>query len=162
MSAEPSWLEIARRYVGVREVPGPGNNPVISSWLAKLRAWWTDDATPWCGVFMAHVMQEAGLPYPKEWYRARAWESWGTPLTAPALGCVVAFTRQGGGHVGLVVGQGADGSLLVLGGNQGDAVNVRSFPRDRVTAYRWPAGLPLVPGPLPTTLRAVPKTTGEA
>ncbi len=55
-------------------------------------------------------------------------------------GCVVVFERAGGGHVGLVVGETAGGRLLVLGGNQGDAVSVAAFQRERVVAYRWPPG----------------------
>ena len=45
--------------------------------------------------------------------------SWGEKLDRPVLGCVVVFTRDGGGHVGFVVGKSTSGNLLVLGGNQG-------------------------------------------
>lgn len=48
------------------------------------------------------------------------------------------FTRTGGGHVGIVVGETQTGSLLVLGGNQGDSVKISAFERNRVAAYRWP------------------------
>ena len=52
------------------------------------------------------------------------------------------FSREGGGHVGFVVGRDATGNIMVLGGNQSDAVNVRAFPASRVTGYRWPTGVP--------------------
>jgi len=42
----------------------------------------------------------------------------------------------------------------VLGGNQDDAVNVKSFKRHRATAYRWPAGEPLPVGELPVMAAA--------
>jgi len=147
----PAWMAVARKYLGTREVKGPKHSPVIVGWLVKLGAWWRDDETPWCGVFTGAVMKEAGHDIPKAYFRARAWEDWGKPLAAPVVGCIVVFTRQGGGHVGFVVGQDKAGNLLVLGGNQGDEVNIRAFPRARVTAYRWPAGVaaPVAPGPLP-------------
>lgn len=59
------------------------------------------------------------------------------------------FSRDGGGHVGFVVGMTAAGNLLVLGGNQDDAVNVKAFPLSRVTGYRWLQGEPMPVGDLP-------------
>jgi len=43
------------------------------------------------------------------------------------------------GHVGFVAGADRNGNLLVLGGNQGDAVSINRFSRGRVLGYRWPA-----------------------
>ena len=68
---------------------------------------------------------------------ARSYEKAGTKLDKPAYGCLVTFTRNGGGHVGFVVGKDSRGNLMVLGGNQGDAVNIKPFAVSRVTAYRW-------------------------
>ena len=114
---EPAWLTEARRHLGVAEVPGPKHSPVIQSWLHKLRAWWNDDEPPWCGVFVAACMDTVGIPLPKYWMRAKAWAEWGSRLSAPIPGCVVVFERQGGGHVGFVVGRTANGHLMVLGGD---------------------------------------------
>lgn len=30
---------------------------------------------------------------------------------------------------------------MVLGGNQSDAINIRSFSKERVTGYRWPVNV---------------------
>ena len=43
------------------------------------------------------------------------------------------------GHVGFVVGRDQHGNLMVIGGNQGDAVTVKPFSTDRVLSYHWPA-----------------------
>ena len=137
---EPRWLIEARRHLGVAEIPGPRHSPVIQSWLHKLRAWWVDDETPWCGVFVAACMDTIGFKLPKFWMRAKAWAEWGTRLTAPAPGCIVVFERPGGGHVGFVVGRTAQGQLLVLGGNQGNRVSIMAFDPVRVLAYVWPPG----------------------
>lgn len=143
------WLIEARRHIGVKEVPGKANSPTIQKWLLGLKAWWADDATPWCGVFAGHCIKSAGLPLPKHWYRAKDWLNWGVPLTKPTEGCIVVFERQGGGHVGFVVGKDSAGNLMVLGGNQGDAVNIRPFAMSRVSGYRWPDSLPPRIGSLP-------------
>ncbi len=135
---EPKWLQEARSDIGVRELPAAADSPIIRRWLLELRAWWTDDATPWCGVAVAHWMLRASIVPPKKWYRALAWADWGTRLGRPALGAVVVYRRAGGGHVGIVVGVDAAGNILTLGGNQGDEVNIRAFPRNRVVGYRWP------------------------
>lgn len=137
---EPAWLTIARKYIGVAETPGPATTPVIAGWLAKLRAWWTGDDVPWCGVFCAAVMQEAGIDPPRAFYRALAWAEWGVDLPAPALGCVVVYRRSGGGHVNFCAGVDGAGRIMGIGGNQGDRVSLAPFDRTRVVAYRWPSG----------------------
>lgn len=143
MIIEPAWLTEARRHLGLAEVPGPEHSPVIKSWLHKLRAWWIDDETPWCGVFVAACIDYAGISLPKNWMRAKAWAEWGSRLSVPVLGCIVVFERQGGGHVGFVVAQTANGNLMVLGGNQGNRVIIAPFARARAIAYVWPSGVPL-------------------
>lgn len=139
---ELPWIASARQYIGVREVPGPKNSAVIAGWLSKMKAWWSDDATPWCGTFAATCVTEAGLTPPKDWYRAMAWLTLPVSLSRPAYGCIVVFTRQGGGHVGFVVGVDKAGNLMVLGGNQGDAVNIKPFAVSRAAGYRWPSAYP--------------------
>ena len=135
---EPVWLVVARKALGVAEVPGAKTSAVILQWLQRLRAWWADDETPWCGVFVAQCMDVTGFTVPGNWMRARAWLDWGIRLIRPAVGCVVVFERRGGGHVGFVVGQDAKGRLLVLGGNQGDRVSIVPFEQSRVLGFRWP------------------------
>lgn len=132
------WMKNARKYLGLREIPGPRHNQTIQGWLTRLRAWWTDDETPWCGVFVAAVMAESGLAYPKHYYRALAWIDAGRKIDRPSVGCIVIFTRKGGGHVGFVVGEDVWGRLMVLGGNQGNAVTVAPFSKGRVAGYVWP------------------------
>ena len=135
---EPCWLIEARRHLGVREMPGASDSPVIQRWLRTMRAWWSDDATPWCGVFVGYCLRECQCEPPQAWYRARAYLDWGHVQPVPAVGSVVVFERTGGGHVGFVVGRTYSGNLAVLGGNQKDSVCISSFDRSRVIGYRWP------------------------
>lgn len=136
--SELKHVAVARKYIGLTEIKASNRHPTIDAWAKTLSGKWLL-GQPWCGTFCAQVFKEVGLGHkiPKEFYRAKEWESAGTKLTRPAYGCVVTFTRDGGGHVGIVVGKTKTGMLKVLGGNQSDAVNIADFDPKRVTAYRW-------------------------
>ena len=165
------WMTEAHRLIGTRELPGAANNPVIMAWGNKLGARvlgiaYGADSVPWCGLFTAWCVHQAGIAPPRIAIRAMAWATWGQPLslmaTRPPLGAVAVFKRKGGGHVGFVDSVNADGSLNILGGNQGDAVNIRRFTRDRLVALRWPPGVPIPTQPAPWAAKAAANTTGEA
>lgn len=147
--SEPSWLKIGRSYEGLKEIPGPRHNQTIIRWLGKLNAWWRNEETPWCGVFVAHCMQESWLPFPKFYMRAKAWSDYGSLLRRDRLapGAILVFDRAGGGHVGFYVGEDA-GHYFVLGGNQGNAVNVMKLGKSRLVASRWPKGEPVIGKPV--------------
>jgi hypothetical protein len=51
---------------------------------------------------------------------------------------------------------------MVLGGNQGDEVNIKPFDTARVTGYRWPAGFALNGSPLATVESDGKVSTNEA
>ena len=157
----PRWLRIAETYTGMAEIRGPKHNSTILGWLDKLGAWWRDDETPWCGVFVAHCVQDVGLPYPKYYMRAKAWVDYGSLLRPDRLapGAILVFDRAGGGHVGFYVGED-DGHYFVLGGNQGNAVNVMKLGKGRLLASRWPKGEPVTGKPV--YLRGGKVSTNEA
>jgi uncharacterized protein (TIGR02594 family) len=169
MPIDPQWLAYARRQIGIRETPGPANEPRIMAMAKRAVGWlgaaYSGDSVPWCGLFVADCMDAAWFKPPRSFVgvRAKAWANWGVDVahTKP-LGCIVVFSRDGGGHVGFLTGIYPDGRLRILGGNQADAVNERAFPVARVVAYRWPAGV-AVPdrAPLITAWGAIP-STGEA
>lgn len=150
--SEQAWIAIARTYLGLAETPGRETTPTIRRWLIELGAWWSDDETPWCGVFVAHCLQEAGIgPLPKAYYRALAWRDWGLPQRSPVLGSIIVYnggpSRPGAGHVGFAVGIDRLGRYLTLGGNQGNRVSIVPFEAGRAVAYRYPG--PAIP-PLAT------------
>jgi uncharacterized protein (TIGR02594 family) len=160
---DPIWVAEGRKYVGMAEIPGPKHNLTILNWLKELKAWWQDDETPWCGVFVAHCMKTAGIDVPKYYMRAKDWATWGVDAKKPTLGCVVVFERQGGGHVGFVVGQDEKGRLMVLGGNQGNKVSIAPFDPARAVAFRVPAGTFVTPSFMPTlAANGVASSTNEA
>jgi uncharacterized protein (TIGR02594 family) len=149
-----SWIELASQFIGLHEIKGKEHNPeILQMWKDIKRGGIKDDETAWCAAFVGAILERSGIKSSR-FEGASSYSTWGDKLAEPADGCVVVFTREGGGHVGFVVGQDSDGNLLVLGGNQSDAVNVKAFPRTRVTAYRWPSGFPKPIGPLPVRAAA--------
>lgn len=137
---ELAWIAEARKHIGLREIKGPKHNLTIVGWLKALKAWWTDDETPWCGTFIAHCLQTAGVKYPKNWFRALAYAdtAYGAKLKKPAYGCVAVKTRQGGGHVCFVVGRDLrTGKLVCLGGNQSDMVCFALYAESDFEAFMW-------------------------
>lgn len=139
MSSEPKWLQLARGQIGLREVKGGQHAPeIVQFWKDIKRSGIKDDETPWCAAFVGAMLERAGIRSSR-FESAKSYLQWGVLVAEPCLGCIVVFTRDGGGHVGFVVGIDKAGNLLVLGGNQGDAVSIKAFPRDRVSGYRMPS-----------------------
>ncbi len=138
------WVEVARQHVGKREIPGQKTAPFISRWLTNLGAWWSDDETPWCGAFVAGCLTDTGYPKPKNWFRALAYLDYGVACPTATYGCIAVFDggkkRPGAGHVGFAVGVDEQGRVMVLGGNQANAVTVAPFERSRLRGLRWPPG----------------------
>lgn len=132
------WMIEAKKYVGLQEdTSKTAHNPIILRWLKSLNAWWAEDETPWCGVFVAHCLSAAGIAYPKDWYRALAYLNYGSKLSKPAYGCVAVKTRKGGGHVCFVVGKTASGKLVCLGGNQNNMVSYAVYDMKDFEQFRW-------------------------
>lgn len=158
---ELNWINTARKFLGLREIKGSRHNPAIIKMLDALgkygneaKAWWRDDETPWCGVFVGYILGESGRYVVKEWYRAKEWVSPDmTKLDAPAYGSIAVLSRTGGGHVGFVVGKDANGNIMLLGGNQGDMVKISPFAASRIDGYYWPSrwidGAPMKSIPYP-------------
>ena len=132
------WVVEALRDLGVRETKGSHHTAeVLQMWKDAKLSGIKNDEIPWCAGAMCAWLERAGIRSPRA-DSARSFATWGKGLDQPEYGCIVVFTRDGGGHVGIVVGQDSKGNLLILGGNQGDMVKVAAFKRDRVSAYRYP------------------------
>jgi uncharacterized protein (TIGR02594 family) len=158
-AGEPAWLLLARAQMGTKEVPGTQHNSRIVDWFSKVGAgWFTDDETPWCGAFVGAMLKLSGVEIVDKGLavRAKEWAAWGKP-TQPRVGAIAVFGREGGGHVGFVVGESAT-NLYVLGGNQSNAVNIMPLAKSRLIAMRWPAALPLSDAKLPAMTGGVVST----
>lgn len=138
MANKPTWLTKAESYVGLKEVSGPKNNSTVVDFWKKIHLnSISNDEIPWCAAFVGAVLEDSGFTSTRSGL-AKSYLNWGVPLTKPVLGCVVVFTRKGGGHVGFVEGVDKNGNIYVIGGNQSDSVCVKLFKTDNVVGYRWP------------------------
>jgi uncharacterized protein (TIGR02594 family) len=140
-TTDAPWLAVAMQEMamGVDEIPGPEDNPRIVAYHQTTTLAADDDETPWCSSFVNFCVQRAGVQGTKS-AMARSWRSWGQELTAPRRGCIVVLSRGGNsqqGHVGFYHEDAGD-RILILGGNQGNRVNISSFLKARVLSYRWP------------------------
>jgi len=166
---EPVWLTAARAKLGTREITGSKHSATIMAWIKNLGPkvlgiTVKDDETPWCGTFVAQCMDEVRLTPPPIAVRASSWGTWGRRLLGPRMGCILVFTRQGGGHVGFYVGE-TKTHYAVLGGNQGNAVTVTMIAKDRLSpgGMRWPYGPTLPPAkPVFVDAKGVPVSVNEA
>ena len=146
----PAWLDQAWREVGVREIDGPESNPRILSFYRDVgQAQIASEDVAWCAAFVGACLERAGLRGTRS-LLARSYLDWGTPLTEPRQGAIAVLSRgadPGQGHVGFIVGEQQD-NVLLLGGNQDNAVTVEPYARSRLIGLRWPEGqaMPSDPG----------------
>jgi uncharacterized protein (TIGR02594 family) len=136
----PRHLLKAVELYGVTEIVGSKNNPVILGWAKEvdLEKVYDADSIPWCGLFIATIMKRADREPVKDPLFALNWNNFGVKIGQPMLGDILTFTRKGGGHVGLYVGEDV-AAYHVLGGNQGDKVSIVRIGKDRLSQVRRPA-----------------------
>lgn len=137
---DPPWLQIARRELGVKERPGSAHHPRILQYHAKTRLHATSDEVAWCASFVGWCLEQAGIASTRS-AAAASYRTWGQPWEL-VDGAIVVFGKAdpdaaGTGHVGFCVGVEGD-HVLLLGGNQGNAVTIAKRPLSRIVAKRWP------------------------
>jgi uncharacterized protein (TIGR02594 family) len=142
----PLWLEQAKRALGTKETPGAIATETIINWwkLIGLGGIHSDEV-PWCSCFVAAMLTLGGVKGCKglRYEAAKNWLDWGMDLLGkPKFGCIAVLSRPGGFHTGFVVGVN-DRDVAILGGNQGNQVEVALFRKDRILGYRWPTDVTL-------------------
>lgn len=133
----PKILVQAVKHLGVKEIVGKSNNPIIMNWAVELglKSVYSADEIPWCGLFIAYCAHSAGLKVVNKPLWALSWSEWGTEVKEPMLGDILTFKRDGGGHVGIYVGED-NSHYHVLGGNQGDSVSISRIAKNRLFKAR--------------------------
>lgn len=140
---DPPWLVVAYRELGVKERAGPADHPRIVEYLkaTRIAPKLHHDETPWCAAFVSWALEASGIASTRS-AAARSYLAWGEAIEQPKRGCIAVLTRPGAdhagaGHVGFYAGS-SDEDVLLLGGNQNNAVSMRLYDRARVLGYRWP------------------------
>ncbi len=133
----PQILVQAVKMLGVKEIVGKKHNPVILGWAKELglNKVYTADEIPWCGLAVGYAAHKAGLKVVDKPLWALNWAKFGTKVNEPMLGDVLTFKRNGGGHVGIYIGEDKD-CYHVLGGNQGNAMSITRILKTRLYQAR--------------------------
>lgn len=136
-----AFYEAAADYIGLQEYPGARHNPTIVSFAAASgHSWVQDDETPWCASFVGAILAECGVQGTGR-LNARSYLDWGREVSVREAqpGDIVVFWRgspdAATGHVAFF--DHVEGTeIYVLGGNQGNAVNVSPYPMSRLLSIR--------------------------
>jgi uncharacterized protein (TIGR02594 family) len=95
--------------------------------------------TAWCAAYVNATLAQSGLRGTGS-NMAKSFLNWGQAVADPARGDLVVLSRGDPagpkGHIGFFDGYNEDGSVRILGGNQGDGVNVSSYPASQVLGFR--------------------------
>lgn len=133
----PKILVEAVKMIGTKEIVGAKHNPTILGWAEELDLdkVYKSDEVPWCGLAVAYACHRAGLKVVSSPLWALSWAKWGTEVSEPMLGDILTFKRNGGGHVGIYVGEDKE-CYHVLGGNQGNQMCVSRIAKARLYKAR--------------------------
>ncbi|MDH4981309.1 TIGR02594 family protein [Hyphomicrobium sp. D-2] len=143
MIEQPPWLAAAWAELGQREVRGSADN-------ARIRAFFREvghpailhDEVAWCAAFVGACLERGGLASTRS-LMARSYLRWGEALSDSRIGAVAVLSRgsdPAAGHVGFLMGE-TPTHVVLLGGNQGDAVSVAAYPKTRLLGLRWPSAV---------------------
>ena len=128
--------------LNTNEIPGPKSNPEILKLAetAGVRDIYKNDDVAWCAVAQSAICIVAHKELPFTGYdrlRAASFLKFGVPVSEPVLGDVLVFSRTGGGHVGMYVGEDKE-CYHVVGGNQSNQYNVTRILTSRLSGARRP------------------------
>jgi uncharacterized protein (TIGR02594 family) len=149
-SDRPLWVVEGMKWIGTEEPQGAADYPILE-WAqeegGEIAKDYKHDSIPWCSLYANMILKKVGLNGTETLW-ALDWNEWGVKLSGPAVGAFAPMKRttpdgQVAGHIVVIVGRDNAGNFLVLGGNQDDAVNIRSVPLERLLSYRWPNGVDL-------------------
>lgn len=147
MDEQPAWMAAAWAELGQREIRGPDDNAHISAFFRELgQPPSLHDEVAWCAAFVGACLERAGEASTRS-LMARSYLRWGENITQVRYGALAVLSRgsdPSAGHVGFLVGE-TPGHVVLLGGNQNDAVSVAAYPKTRLLGFRWPQSATTAP-----------------
>lgn len=131
-------IDIASTLLGKGEVP---DRETLQEFFKNGGQNLDPATTAWCAAFVNSALGAAGIQGTGK-LNARSFLDWGEPVDTPQRGDIAVFTRGGKnswkGHVAFFDSVNPDGTINVLGGNQGDQVSLKAYSADRLLGYRRP------------------------
>ena len=109
--ADTTPLSIAQSQIGLGEIGGKNRGVYVRQYLNG------QEGLPWCAGFISYCLKKSGynLPYT---LRARNFMKLGKIIKNPQAGDLIIFSRQGGGHIGIVEKVNKD-TISTIEGNLG-------------------------------------------
>lgn len=139
----PPWMAELHRRMGLHEVR---NKSSLIEFL-RIGKFLGDPAKlPWCGDATESAIVKT-LPnevVPNNPFWAQGWKDFGIDAKGPKVGSVgVIRWNASSGHVGFVANYDkARNRVLLLGGNQSNAITLSWFGYGNFIAFRWPRTFP--------------------
>ena len=123
------WIQIAFDELN-KNISENGSNPEILKYFVYTQLAGTKDATkdktPWCAAYVNYCLETSGIEGTGS-ALAYSFIQYGDDLgNTPAYGSIAIMNYS---HVGFVIGQDKNGRIIILGGNQSDALN--TSPNDK-------------------------------
>lgn len=156
------WLAEAWREFGQAEYAGRRENPRIIALFREVgHAQIESDEVAWCAAFCGACLERSGVRSTRS-LLARSYLDWGQQLEKPRAGAIAVFRRGNDpskGHVGFWLAE-TDEDVLLLGGNQSNAVSVVRYPKSRLLSLRWPSDAGSEPAKTATAPEVPSATSG--
>lgn len=132
-------LLTALNEYGTEEIVGKNHNPEVLKYYKTVgQDWVKDDETAWCAAFVGHCLEVNKIQSTGS-LSARSYLEWATETKDPKPGDIVILWRisknSAYGHVGFFIKK-TYSHVYILGGNQGNTVNISKFPLSQVLGYR--------------------------
>ena len=131
-------LSVAASQIGLNESTA---GAAIQEYLANGGVNMDPAVTAWCAAFVNATLAQTGQQGTGS-NMARSFLDWGQPVDQPQRGDLAVFSRGDPngpfGHVGFFDGYNPDGTIRVLGGNQGaqGEVSYSNYGTDRLLGFR--------------------------
>lgn len=129
-------IDLAAKELGLSET---GQRAALQDYLTTGGASLDPATTAWCAAFVNATLAKAGMRGTGS-NMARDFMQWGQAVDQPQRGDIAVFRRGDPngpyGHVGFFDGYNADGTIRVLGGNQGNAVSLASYSPTDLLGFR--------------------------
>ena len=134
----PVWYALAVKEIGVKEIPGSKHNARILEYHSAVSMKATADEVSWCSAFVNWCLKRGNVRG-TNLANARSFLSWGKKVTDPKKGDICVFWRGAQdswqGHVGFYAGE-TKSAIIVLGGNQGNEVCYKKYPKSQLLEFR--------------------------
>jgi uncharacterized protein (TIGR02594 family) len=138
-------FQLAAKQLGMNE---RDQNAALQDYLTTGGVNLDPAVTAWCAAYVNATLAQAGMEGTGS-NMARSFLDWGQEVQQPQKGDLAVFSRGDPngpfGHVGFFDGYNEDGTIRVLGGNQGSAgeVSIANYSPDRLLGFRRADGVPV-------------------